>query len=241
MDWVALMPLESIDRFEISNNIAINVYEPSDDKRVVPLRVSVIANARATVDLLLIEQGERRHYCLITNLEKLLQHVTNAESSFVQLPKNIAAKRACVNVQCDDGKSFKWSMLAAKYGGSNLEHRHRVDNYYDYAAEFDDYRYPMETQDILKFEKNERIAVNVYTITGVGAIEPVRVSEFLPNDPSVSMHVDLLLIKKHYMWIRSLSRLVRSQVTSHRKTHFICRRCLHFCQTEEVLAKHTKR
>ena len=144
-------------------------------------------------------------------------------------------------MQCHDGKSFKWSVLAAKYGGSNLGNQHRVNHYYDYAAEFGGYRYPMETRDIPKFEINERIAVNVYTITETGAIDPIHVSDFLPNDPNVTMHVDLLLIEKHYVLIRNLSRLVRSQVTSHKTAHFICRRCLTACQTEEVLAKHTER
>ena len=102
------MPLEGIDQFEVSNSLAVNVYGIGDDERVIPLRVSTIVNVRDTVDLLLIEHGERRHYCLIRDLEKLLQHSGSAESSFVQLSKNIADKHACINVQCRDGKSFNW-------------------------------------------------------------------------------------------------------------------------------------
>ena len=99
----------------------------------------------------------------------------------------------------------------------------------------------MEHGNISQFEKKERIAVNVYYITEAGAIDVLRVSELLPNDPTVQLHVDLLLVETHYVLIRNMSRLVRKQVTEHQHEHFVCRRCLHLCTSERVLAKHTER
>ena len=234
------MPLDRIDQFEISNNLAINVYGISNDDRIIPLRVSEIANSRDAIDLLLVEEGERKHYVLITDLQKLLKHVGRSESVFVKLPKDIADKKACVNVQCSDGKSFKWSVLAAKYG-KTLHDPERVDNYFAYVSEFDTYSYPMDPLNIAHFERKERIAVNVYTITDGGAIEPLRVSEFLPNDVSVTMHVDLLLIERHYVLIRNLSRLCTKQLSKHNGARFICRRCLTSCKSAKILEKHMER
>ena len=109
------MSLDRIDQFELSNKLAVNVYEVENNERVVPLRASVITNPRDTIDLLFVEQGEKKHYCLIRDLPKLLKHASD-NKTFVKLPKKIEDKKACVNIQCNDGKSFKWCILSAKYG-----------------------------------------------------------------------------------------------------------------------------
>ena len=109
------MPIDGIDAFEVSNKLAVNVYELGEDEGIYPLRTSTYENARDTIDLLFIEEGEEQHYVLITDLQKILQHTESDKSSFVPLPKHIADKKACVNIQCRDGKSFKWCILAAKF------------------------------------------------------------------------------------------------------------------------------
>ena len=117
----APMPVEPIDQFELANQIAVHVYELDENKRVVPLRTrSFDAAPQRVVDLLLIERGDARHYCLITDLQKLLQHASAGESTFVELPTEIASKKACVNNTCNAIKSFKWCVLAAKYPVSRV-------------------------------------------------------------------------------------------------------------------------
>ena len=131
-------------------------------------------------------------------------------------------------------------MLVAEYTVSHgHDHPQRVSAYYEHAAEFEDYIYPMDPQNIKHFERKENIAVNVYALTDSGAIDPLCISDLLPTE--VTMHVDLLLIEKHYVLIRNLSRLVRSQVTSREHAHYVCRRCLHFCTSAEILEKHMER
>ena len=68
------MPIEGIDAFEVSNCLAVNVFELGGDKGIHPLRTSTCENARDTIDLLLLEEGDQQHYVLITDLQKLLQH-----------------------------------------------------------------------------------------------------------------------------------------------------------------------
>ena len=238
----ASMTLDDMDDFETGNKLAVNIYEIGEHERIKPLRVSSFANARETVDLLYLEEGDKHHYVLITDMEKLLKHVRKGYSTFVALPKHILDKKACVNIQCGDGKSFKWCILSAKYGSdADIENRCYVTKYFPYAAEFEGYDYPMKPDNIIHFERKERIAVNVYIITDSGAIEPLRISELPLNDPSVNLRVDLLLVKQHYVLIRNMSRLMRSQVTAHHGEHFVCRRCLHLCTSERVLQKHMER
>ena len=107
------MPIELIAKFEEANMIAVNVYELDENECVRTLQGSSLTNeAREHVDLLYIENEQTSHCCLITNLAKLLHHCSPAESSFTKLPAEIAAREACVNIQCSDNNSFRWCMLA---------------------------------------------------------------------------------------------------------------------------------
>ena len=94
------MPIELIAKFEESNMIAVNVYELDENECVRTLQGSSLTNkAREHVDLLYIQNEQTSHYCLITNLAKLLHHCSTVQSTFTELPEEIAAKKACVNVQ----------------------------------------------------------------------------------------------------------------------------------------------
>ena len=50
------------------------VYELGGDQGIYPLRASTLESARDVIDLLFIEEDERQHYVLITDLQKLLKH-----------------------------------------------------------------------------------------------------------------------------------------------------------------------
>ena len=81
------MPVDSIGFFEEANFIAVHVYTLDENECVVPLRPSTLtAEAREHVSLLFLENESTSHYCLITDLAKLLHHCSPAESSFTKLP-----------------------------------------------------------------------------------------------------------------------------------------------------------
>ena len=63
------MELKDIYRFETLNEIAVNVF--GYEEVVYPLRVSK-EEYKDHVNLLLISQGEKNHYCLIKNMSRLL-------------------------------------------------------------------------------------------------------------------------------------------------------------------------
>ena len=74
------MELRQIARFEKLNNVSVNVY--GYDKKVYPLRVSKHSSQSQTdyshhVNLLLISEGEKNHYCLIKNMSRLLSSQTS--------------------------------------------------------------------------------------------------------------------------------------------------------------------
>ena len=73
LNWKGLkfpVELSQISRFEKLNNISVNVYGYEKDV-VYPLSVSNSENA-IHVNLLLISQGEKKHYCLIKSMSRLL-------------------------------------------------------------------------------------------------------------------------------------------------------------------------
>ena len=45
----------------------------------------------------------------------------------------------------------------------------------------------------------------------------------------------------HYVWIKDMSRLLHGQSSSHHEKHFICDRCLHGCNSQRSLDKHTEK
>ena len=184
---------------------------------------TLAAEAREHVSLLFIENATTSHYCLITDLRKLLHNCSPVKFTFTELPVEIRAKYACVNMQCTDDSSFRWCLLTDKYGG-DLHDPQRVSNYKEYDSEFADYRKPMELTDIKIFERREHISVNVYALINK-KVDSLQITQLNPEN--VDHHVDLLrLDNMHYVLIRDLSRLCRKQITAHDHKHFICKRCL---------------
>ena len=234
------MRIDEIESFENKENISVNVFELNEKDCVVPLRLSERRHMDEHVDLLYLEDGVKTHYTLITNIEKLLQHCSPTLSSFTVLPVELAVKHACINVRNHDDRSLMWCILAEKYG-KRLDNPERVSAYYSFAHELKHYK---STINIDKLEKEQQISINIYVVNDKNEIVPIRTTR--RDVTSTSKHVDLLRLmnyrnQHHYVLITSLSRLVRKQVTAHKGKHYICRRCLHFCTTEEILKKHTER
>ncbi|GBM25006.1 hypothetical protein AVEN_50348-1 [Araneus ventricosus] len=68
-------PISQIDRFENMNNVSINVF--GFDGEVFPLKMESLPPGKERhVNLLLISDGEKRHYILIKNMSRLLPDLT---------------------------------------------------------------------------------------------------------------------------------------------------------------------
>ncbi|KAF4518575.1 hypothetical protein B566_EDAN015733 [Ephemera danica] len=157
-------------------------------------------------------------------------------SSYLALPKHIAGTHAVINPHNEDQQCFKWAILA-KFAN---DHANRIQNLQAFEGEYDwkKINFPTTLKDINKFEQDNDITVNVFSLDEEGKVYPVRVAETEKED-----HRDLLIIQDaentHYTFIKDFNRLVSSQVTKRNGTVFVCKRCFtHFNEDEEKLIAH---
>ena len=81
MDGVAFpTPLKDISRIETQNNISINVFGYDHEEKVYPLYLSKSVVEERHINLLLIRQGAKQHYCLIRNFSRLMSYRTKAKT-----------------------------------------------------------------------------------------------------------------------------------------------------------------
>lgn len=181
-------------------------------------------------------------------------------SSYIALPEKWAkmnSRNNCiVNVKNRDEMCFKWAILSAI---CNIDDRKKAEKKctympYSYRLNYSDLNFPVQVNDIKKFEANNpQISINVYVIER-GKIAVLRLT------PKVrQMHIHLLLlhklgehgdyneinfdsvvpVKSHYCWIRDLGALLREQCTSHNGRIFFCDRCLQFFYSKQRQQEHS--
>jgi len=163
-------------------------------------------------------------------------------SSYIPTPKWLRDKKCAVNVKnVGDDHCFKWSVLACLYEPKS--HKGELYNYLPYqnALNFDGIDFPVHPKSIPRFEQqNADVSINVLSYDAESrGFCVVYVS---PHHRRRN-HVNLLLLdsdnssKHHFVWIRSMSRLV-----SHRSKHngrtFVCNSCLQPFSNSVVLANH---
>eukprot|EP01052_Picozoa_sp_SAG31_P042300 SAG31_NODE_6678_length_1928_cov_2.726627_3_plen_376_part_01 len=155
-------------------------------------------------------------------------------SSYVELPKKLKDKFAIVNVKNDDNECFKWAVLSALYPVER--HACRVSKYKDIDHGLKFTQFPMPITDLEKFQNMNDISINLYgcdvstkgvkqddgTTLQISKCDPYIIQK---SDQKKSRHIDLLLYKDHYSWIKNFSRFL-GKVMSHRacKTHY-CNHC----------------
>ena len=190
----------------------------------------------------------------IISLEVNINHfeVGLGGSSFIALPSAISNKKACINIKnVDDNACFAWSIVAALYPCHKNSDRTTSYPHYNDVLNMSGIDFPIQLRDIATFEKNNNISVNVYMLEyskerGYNVV-PCRLTK---NKREI--HVNLLIIqnsyignigddidiKYHYVWIKSLSKLIKNQVTKHKCQIFICDRCLSYFSTQAKLNMH---
>ena len=132
-------------------------------------------------------------------------------SSYIPLLSWIASKKAVINPKNEnDEECFKWAVTVALHHDEIGKNPQRISNIMRYTNNYNWSRleFPVATNKINEFEKNNNISVDVL---GVKGQKPYicRTSKY--NDRK---NVDLLLIvdgeKRHYTAIKSRSRLLES-------------------------------
>jgi len=162
-------------------------------------------------------------------------------STYLKLPREIANKKACINVKNDDEACFFWAVLSAL---KPVERNSCLpETYGDYRDSFncDNIDLPVNITDIAIFEdQNANISVNVFGLDDANEI----IGPLYHTKERKINHVNLLLFFNkettigHYVWIKNMSRLVSMQLSRHRAQKFICDGCLSFFNKRGLLERH---
>ena len=131
--------------------------------------------------------------------------------TWIPLPKELANKKAIINMQNKDNKCFLWCVLRAL----NLEDNHpeRVDKELkenENTLNMERIHYPVSLEDINKFEnQNPTISITVFGYKEK-EVHPLRNSDNMDREHNIR----LMLIEKdgvlHYCLVKNLSRLLSS-------------------------------
>ena len=157
-------------------------------------------------------------------------------STFLPLPSKISTKKAVINMKNNDDQCFKWSVARALNPVEKSSER-ITKELKDQSERLDwsGLKFPVDLKQIIIFEKlNPQISINVFGFEG--DVYPLRLSK-----SKRTQIVNLLLIsdeEKHYCLIKSLSRLLSSQMSKHDHTNVFCLNCLNHFLNEEKLKIH---
>ena len=134
-------------------------------------------------------------------------------SSYIPLPKFLAAKKAIINLNTEDDESFKWAIIRALNPVEN--HPERIDRECRETSKVLNWKglkFPVKLSDIKKFEShNSSISVNVFGYEKL--IYPLRISNHNYKREST---VNLLLISddttQHYCLFKDISKLIFANI-----------------------------
>ena len=158
-------------------------------------------------------------------------------STFLPLPSKISTKKAVINMKNNDDQCFKWSVTRA-LNPVDIHPERITKELKDQSERLDwsGLKFPVDLKQIIIFEKlNPQISINVFGFEG--DVYPLRLSKSKSEQT-----INLLLIydgeKQHYCLIKSLSRLLSSQLTNHNHAKSFCLNCLNHFPNEEKLKIH---
>ena len=166
-------------------------------------------------------------------------------STFLPLPSKISTKKAVINMKNNDDQCFKWSVVKAL--NPVAKNSERITKELKDQSErlvWSGLKFPVKLDQIVVFEQlNPQISINVFGFEGV--VYPLRLSKRKSEQRERSENeqtINLLLIsdgeKQHYCLIKSLSRLLSSQVSGHKESNVFCLNCLNHFPNEEKLKIH---
>ena len=161
---------------------------------------------------------------------------------YINLPKWISLKKACINIKNKDEKCFKY---AIQCGYHKIYEKSHSENFYHYkkmedCLNFDGVTFPANNNDIDKFEElNHNVSVNVFEVDDEQ--EQIVIGRKLKNKDA-KCHIDLLRIDEddisHYVYVKDCSRLLNSQKSKFRNKSYFCKYCHTGFGTQELLNKH---
>ena len=158
-------------------------------------------------------------------------------SSYLPLPNWLAHKKAIINPKNEDQEYFKWAVITASRWEEINNNPKRISKLKRFEKDFDwsGIEFPVSIKDIEKFEFRNQISINLLAIEG----KQIYICGKGGNYEHI---INLMLItgnnRKHYVAIKSLSRLLSSQNTKHKGKEYFCMNCLQGFNEESSRDKH---
>ena len=146
-------------------------------------------------------------------------------SGYFPLPDWLARKKAIINPKNEDQECFKWAVITALEFQNIESHPERISNLIKFSNKYDwpGLGFPVSFKDITKFEFRNQISINLL------ATEDKEIY-ICRKGGSYERIINLMIIsennKKHYVAIKSLSRLLSSKNTKHKGKEYFCKNCL---------------
>ena len=142
-------------------------------------------------------------------------------SSYLPLPNWLASKKAIINPKNAYQKCFKWTVIAASRWEEINNNPERISKPKRFKKDFDwsRIRFPVFFKDISKFEFRNQISINLLATEG-------KEIYICKKGGNFERAINLMIIsesnRKHYVAIKSLSRLLSSKNTNHKgKEYFV--------------------
>ena len=161
---------------------------------------------------------------LFTNVDFHQLNLTRG-SSYLPLPNLLARKKAIINPKNEDQECFKWAVIAALRWEEINNNPERISKLKRFEKDFDWFgiEFPVSIKDIKKFEFRNQISINLL------AIEDKQIY-ICRKGGNYERIINLMLItgnnRKHYVAIKSLSRLLSGKNTKHKGKEYFCMNCL---------------
>ena len=179
--------------------------------------------------------GWRLHSIIKLELHIVRYNPLRGET-WIQLPKELANKKAIINVKNEDDKCFLWCVLRAL--NPCEKNPQRIDKKLkekENTLNMVGIEYPVSLKDLNKFE-NQNPTISI-TVLGYERkiVYPLRNSDNTDREHNII----LILIEEggvnHYCLVKNVSRLLSSQVSNHKEKHHFSLRCLNAFWTHKSL------
>ena len=121
--------------------------------------------------------------------------------SYIELPKYIADKKACINIKNDDNKCFKYSVQCGFYKTYEQKNPQEIRHYNklnDSQINWEGVKYPCGNRDIDRFEENNKglLSVNIYHEFDYNGTSSIAIQR-RPKIVNAKHYISLLNIEDH--------------------------------------------
>ncbi|XP_066595461.1 uncharacterized protein [Prorops nasuta] len=173
---------------------------------------------------------------IINIVIQIIKYHPMTASSYIKLPQWIQNKHAVINVKNRGKDCFAWAIMTGLFPAKkNCNLLSSYPHYKNYLN-FEGLEFPISIKDIPKFEKLNKISINVF-VTEKKKILPTH----LTKEEQIK-HFNLLYISNdynyHYCLIKNLSYLLSNQCSRDKHTKYFCNRCMHYFSSNDKLIQH---